>query len=228
MTARGLTSRALRDYVFREFQQDTREHVLTVRHDAGDMRHLSFGKPGTSVYGVQVTTWPGHLCVSGDMGTFVWARLRDMFEFFRQPPLLDPTAVVDYASRINPGYWAEKLQAPRGTAGATEYSAELFRHNIQSTLTQFLDDHGFAPETRESITRSVRDEVLGCADDGEHAAFSAAMDFRQTIGYTTHRPFGDFWEVSAREFTHQYLWCCHVILRVIERYDAKQFLRGAL
>lgn len=50
-----------------------------------------------------VTTWKGHICLSGVFGTFVFARLDDMFEFHR----------VDWhhTEKLNYDYWYEKCQS---------------------------------------------------------------------------------------------------------------------
>lgn len=74
-------------------------HALTVVCEDGLYRHWRCQAPGTYVYGFDVVTWPGYLCVCGDIGTWVFSRVRDMLEFFES----------DHGG-INPQYWAEKLQ----------------------------------------------------------------------------------------------------------------------
>lgn len=91
-----------RDYeaeMQRRFEGDTADHTLIVVHDDGLYRHLRCQKPNTWSYGFDVMTWPGYLAYAGDMGDFLFTRVRDMFEFFR-----DQSA--------NPHYWSEKLRGP--------------------------------------------------------------------------------------------------------------------
>ena len=65
------------------FLKDVAEHQMTVLRDDGVNRHVQFRRPGTICMGFELITWPGYLCYTGDMGTYVFRRLEDMFEFFR-------------------------------------------------------------------------------------------------------------------------------------------------
>jgi hypothetical protein len=53
-----------------QFLRDVSEHVLTVLRDDGADRHLRFRKPGTGCYGFDLLTWPGHLLITGDCGSY--------------------------------------------------------------------------------------------------------------------------------------------------------------
>lgn len=81
------------------FMRDVATHEMTVFRDDGLYRHIRFRRPNTMRTHFDLITYPGYLCYSGDMGTYVFSRLDDMFEFFRTD------------RDINPGYWSEKLQA---------------------------------------------------------------------------------------------------------------------
>lgn len=109
------------------FRKDVAQHRMTVIHDHGVHRHLRFGKPGDSNLSFQITTWPGYLCYSGDMGCYVFFRVEDMFRFFR-------------GERINPGYWAEKVQA-EDREGVKEYD-ENRTWTRASMVGQYLAIHG--------------------------------------------------------------------------------------
>lgn len=82
------------------FLKDVESHRMTVLSDSGVNRSLKFENPNCSNLHFFITTWPGHLCISGDMGTFVFARIHDMFLFFDGK---EPQANMDY--------WSEKLIA---------------------------------------------------------------------------------------------------------------------
>lgn len=109
--------------VAERFRRDTADHVMTVMLDRGTHRNLRFGRLGDVTYHFTLTTWPGYLCVSGDMGTYVFARLQDMFCFFR-------------GDRINPSYWAEKCVAVDRTIGITEHSEDAAREFVQEWLAE--------------------------------------------------------------------------------------------
>lgn len=188
------------------FAADTGGHVLEVRHDDGLYRHLRFRRPGSSLYWFDLVTWPGSLTLHGDMGTYVFSRLEDMFAFFR-------------GERINPGYWAEKLQtADRGRT----YSPDRFREHVADAVADWAadlaeDGDGTAAEISarvDSMIAAVTSDVLAAADD-EHEA-QVSLDSFAHDGFT----FTDTWDWDLREHTEHFLWCCHAITWGIGRYDA--------
>lgn len=196
----------LEERVKREFPEDVAQHVMIVALEQGVYRHIECREPGTRNRLFTITTWPGELCISGDMGTFVFNRLNDMFEFFRNP-----------RHAINSGYWSEKLVAPRGTRGATEYDPKIFRKEIERWLFEHLKSNRYPKEKVSRLREAVHYGVLLYADDGEQVALQAARDFE----FEGVALFQDFWEVSCREYTYQFLWCCHAILWAIAQWDAR-------
>jgi hypothetical protein len=183
------------------FAKDVTSHSLMVEQDEGLFRSMLCKRPDRNTYWFRVLTWPGALAIEGDMGCFVFRRLRDMFEFFRTP-----------SGRINPCYWSEKLTAvdPSGYEG---YSAYRFREAAKRQLDEFLEDYdGDASDIRERFA----EEVIGRADDGEAAALSRLMRFE----IDGQEPFAFAYEIGVREYSVQFLWCLHAILWTIDRYDA--------
>lgn len=81
-----------------KFDRNITNHQMAIRFDAGIYRHLVFRNPESSAMWFEIVTWPGSLVYTGDMGTFVFERIPDMFEFFRN-------------AEINPHYWSEKVEA---------------------------------------------------------------------------------------------------------------------
>lgn len=77
------------------FATETAEHVLTVVRDDGVYRHIACGKPGTMIYAWEIITWPGHLAITGDLGSYIFQRVDDMLRNF-------------FSGNINPEYWLEK------------------------------------------------------------------------------------------------------------------------
>ncbi|CAN0155009.1 unnamed protein product [Ectocarpus sp. 12 AP-2014] len=190
------------------FQETIGEHQLNVIHDDGPHRHLRCAAPGTSTRYFNITTWPGFLCISGDMGCYVFQRVEDMFRFFRNDEL-----------GINPGYWAEKLQAGPSIAPdeiTKEWLPEKFRSQISEWFNDATED--WSEEDKAEAWEIVTEEVLIEETEGEQASIRAALDFR----FNDKELFQDFWEVDCKKWKGHYLWCCHAIVWAIQQYDAQK------
>lgn len=192
-----------------QFLKDIRNHVMKVIKDDGIHRHLLFKKPNGSEYWFEIVTWPGRLCIAGDMGDHVFARLSDMFEFFRtdrteQEPL-----------RINLGYWSEKLQATAKDGGFRKFSKEKFEANVRRRVEEYFDEEESA-EVKEAVLQEIEDDVLPEADEGAHAAYTAAMGYsHEGSRFSMH----DFYESNCDEYTYHFEWCCYAIAWGIRQYD---------
>lgn len=177
------------------FLKEVEQHGMTALRDDGLYRHLRFRRPDTSSMSFDILTWPGHLAYTGDMGSYVFTRISDMFTFFR-------------GHSPNPGYWSEKcIAADRD--GIEEFDQDAFRESIMRRLAEAED---LPDGTREEVER----RVLGCIDDGEHEAMRAAIYFEHD-GFR----FRDFWEARCRTYTHRFMWCCYALPWAIKQYDAK-------
>ena len=185
------------------FLKDVREHRMTVLHDTGLYRHLRFQKPGTLIGQFDIVTWPEHLSFSGDMGSYVFSRLRDMLEFFRGT---DAGPI-----QVNLAYWAEKCQAADRNSGIKEYRPDAFRAEIERWLSE--------GEATDACRAEARAHVLAFADEGEYAAREAAENFEYE-GFE----FTDFWEADCQEWTARYVWCCYALSWAIRQYDAAMTL----
>lgn len=182
------------------FIRQTAEHEMAILHDDGLYRHLRFQKPGTSTYYFDLVTWPGYLSVVGDCGDFVFSRTRDMFEFFEASH-----------GRINPGYWSEKLRAPRPD-GAERFSVDQFRAHVLEWFEQVAEDiPAEAPKLRAALDEQVLTDDL--APFNEHQAHQLVADFEWN-----GRRIYDSWEWNFREYDWSFLWCCHAIVFGIEKY----------
>lgn len=199
-----------------QFLKVTASHQMTVIHDDGYHRHIRFSRKESRPYWFDLITWPGALCIDGDMGTYVFRRLEDMFDFFR--------ADREYLTRngvqlaINPGYWSEKLQAPK-SSGAQEFSAEAFRSHVKEAFDAYVADGAIdeEPGARQQLWTEIEDEVLCVVDDGEIRAYDAARGFFSHVAedFNLH----DCWEWECREYTFDFLWCCYAIAWGIKTYD---------
>jgi len=216
------------------FLKEAAGHQTEILRDDGVYRHVRFQRPGTMCMHFDLITWPGYLCYTGDMGTYVFTRLRDMFDFFRR-------SYRENQFNIDLHYWAEKVEAGdrRGCGnGVIEFSKAKFDTNVREWVEDFIKDEvGQVDEADEAallacamkdLRAAVEREVIG-ADDNDIRSFDAARDFEfgasdsdaWSAFYGSDRTFdfGDFWEVDHDVFTHRFQWCCFALAWGIKQYD---------
>ena len=189
------------------FLADVAKHVMTIELDQGAHRSIRFGRPGSSCMYFRLNTWPGHLAFSGDMGTFVFERLHDMFEFFRKHQS-DKDLVP-----INPGYWMEKCEAQdaRGE-GMREFDPSLLKHYVKEAHHEHYEN--LRSQEARDCWDAIKDEVLGC-DPNLVRVHDALSDFRHG-----DFSFQDAWEWHLTRPTFRMLWCLYAISWGIQQYDA--------
>lgn len=186
------------------FLKDVESHSMEVNCDNDVHRHLTFSNNGSSVYRFHITTWPGYLAISGDMGTFVFARLHDMFSFFR-------------GDEINLGYWSEKLTAHDKHSGHLQFSEALYADAIRSDFENWSFD---SDEEKTKAWAAITDEWDGLIDRSSNTreAFDAALGWECPI---TDQQFSDFWEHRLEDYSYHFVWCCYAVQYAIQRYDAR-------
>lgn len=160
------------DGIKQRFLEDTKDHVLKILNDNGVHRCLLFINPKSNSYYIYITTWPGHLCISGDMGCTVFLRLYDMFEFFSD-------------EKINPQYWKEKIVSGSGREkGAMEWSKDAAEEFIMREFDSWAEDKREAVENeiaelREQIA-DIESEVAS-GDYKKELADSEIADLNNKI-----------------------------------------------
>jgi len=197
-----------------DFEKNVAAHEMQVIYEDGVNRHLKFKAPDTGNMYFGLITWPGYLCYYGDMGTYVFCRLQDMFEFFR--------AGDRGLYQIDHHYWAEKLQAvdqpgarrnDRG-GGWRVYSSELFEAAVVSDFEEYCEYH--SPSDKDALWSRVESDVLSVMFDGYDVAVGAAMEFE----HENRLVFPDFYEHNLHELDHRFVWCCFALRWAIRQYDA--------
>lgn len=186
------------------FDRETASHTMKVISDDGVSRHLSFTDNGSNIYRFDLITWPGHLCITGDCGTYVFSRLRDMFEFFR-------------GESINPGYWEEKCISEDLNGRIKKYNPDLFKRAVISDFRGISSEMPY--DQRLKLWEEVKSDVLSAADDGPDLAMTAAMNLADEDNM---RVFQDFWEHDLTEYTYRFIWNLYAIIHGIAVYDASQ------
>lgn len=213
-----------------QFLADVAQHRMTVLLDQGVHRHIHFGAPGTGNQHFTLTTFPDHLVFGGDMGTYVFSRLEDMFQFFRPRKPWQPGQELC----VNLHYWEEKLEAVdnRGHASAKEYVPEKFIAAVKQyrrRLMRSARDSGLDHEERAELWEDIDGLVLQHAHDGKERATWAAHEFsfRVPDGDNEYLMFEDFHETDVEEYTLHYRWACFAIVWGIAQYDLAKALPAA-
>lgn len=217
-----------REKALARFLADVKDHRLTVIHEDGVHRHLRFQKPGTMCMHFDLITWPGYLCYTGDMGTYVFTRIHDMLEFFRggKPDNLFYS--------IDRRYWAEKVEAQDKGAGLKEFSEAKFTRAVMEYLVEWIRARReeTTKEERRELWDAVIDEVVRADGDSDGMRKQiAANDFHHRVDLTdgTHVNFyfQDFWERNVEEWTHRFTWCCYALRWAVHQYDTHKEAQAA-
>jgi hypothetical protein len=162
-----------------------------------------------------IVTWPGFLAYAGDMGSFVFTRLEDMFKFFR-------TDRNNGKLSINPGYWGEKLEAVDShthAPGHREYSPEKMKAHIEETVVQWVTEYGLTPQQNSELRQEIGMEILCYLDDGESAVQVALHKFLHRVNGLIFE-FEDPWKWDCQQYTFRFLWCCYALSWAIQKYGA--------
>ncbi|HIH8281397.1 hypothetical protein [Escherichia coli] len=210
-----------REDAMTRFIGDTVGHVMRIHMDNGVYRHIEFSRPGTSCYRFDITTWPGYLCVSGDMGTWTFSRLYDMFDFFG-----------GWSGDINLHYWSEKLEAGAGSSArdllAQEYDHEAFCRSLKESLSAYLeeseeeqsededwDDEDDTPDSDKARVREAVRELCRCEFNNDWEAYQAVYEVDWPDDWSA-------WDIcdglTFKTYTHHFCWILHAIVWGITRY----------
>lgn len=189
------------------FLKDVSSHKLEVIHDDGVHRHLRFKHDNNTAYCFNLITWPDNLCIAGDMGTYVFSRLEDMFCFFRNPH-------TEERLLLNPSYWGGKLQAVSRPEGYRKYCPEIFKECVREDFEQWEFD---SEEQKLAVWEEVQEHLDYSFryHESEEEAHKAVADFESEHGYE----FSDFWEHDLTKPTYHYIWCLYAIVWGIQQYD---------
>ena len=188
-----------------------KDHEMTVLLDQDTHRHLRFAKPGTGIWSFNLITWPGYLAICGDLQTYVFRRLPDMFEFFGSN-----------VGQINAHYWGEKLTAP---TECRTFSFERFRTAVTQQYTEAIKD-GYLEDPTGEAWAAIETDVLA-TDWGEVTDEATAY---MNLDRFTWPPMSDreahFWrfdtyDLPLRDYDWHYLLCCHAIVWGIAKYRAR-------
>lgn len=182
-----------------QFLKDVANHMMTIRSDDGLIRVVNFRQEKTISLHFSLITWPGFLCITGDMGTYVFSRELDLFQFFRSEPVAG-----DSGLHINLSYWAEKLQATDKNSKVKEYDYEIFKQVIQERVDE------------AETTKIQRDAIAGMVADLKDKDIRMVQETVQDFEVFE---FTDFWEHDLTDYSYHFVWCCYAIAWGIMQYD---------
>lgn len=185
---------------------DLANHTISVLRNDGMYRHWRCQKPGTWCMGFDIVTWPGSLCFTGDMGTYLFQRTNDMVAFMRD-------------SCMSYSYAAEKCVAHDGRLEA--WSPEVF-HEVMDERLRESDDGQYtvmiAGERKQrSIATTIEDIKRAYADyESEHDAIKAMYESRLWDGCDLP---------SCKTYTFHFLWCLHAIHWFCQKISGKELMQ---
>ncbi|MGX9740998.1 hypothetical protein [Pseudocitrobacter corydidari] len=210
---------------------DTAYHRLEIIRDDGVYRHLRMQRPGTSCYYYDIITWPGYLTVTGDMGTWTFSRVYDMFNFFG-----------GWTGEINTHYWSEKLEAGAGCSArdllAQEYDHEAFCRSLKESMSEYLedseddlsedDDWDDEDDTPDSDKAKVREAVRELC----RGEFSNDWEAYQAVYEADWPERWSAWDVcdglTFKTYTSHFRWILFAITWAISKYHNTKMVDKAM
>lgn len=202
------------------FKKDVKTHKMIIEQDNDVHRSILFKTEGTNSYYFRIVTYPGGLMITGDMGTYVFERVHDMFDFF----IIDKRD-FNYKKglAINDHYWAEKVQAVDKHSSIMAFSNEIFAKAIIRMLEDQIED---APvKYKKLIKKHVKEEISSVSSEEEayHVtdclSWSPWDDGFDDAEYAFEFDNSDFFEYDTKDFTFAYIWNLYAIVWGIQKYN---------
>jgi RecG-like helicase len=201
------------------FLNDVKDHKLEIINDTNDIISLKFKRPNECYYHFEITTWENHLCISGDMGTYVFKRVKNMFNFFRMDDY-DFNYDKEKTLQINPYYWHQKLVSQDVHSPAMEFSTDLFQNRIKEILNDYCKENDMDDEFKQSCLQEMEEDFL--YSDNEHEAREGVERFNsydENIDEFAKFLKQDFWEEEFEDYSIHFIWCLYAIVWGIKQYD---------
>ena len=193
----------------RQFLSEVADHNLVVKQDDGLYKHLLLHKPGSFEYAFEVISFPSHIMITGDMGTYCFSRVSDMFRWF----IKDGDKSMD-SPEMEMSRWFNKLVSVDSQLGAKKKNLGLALRHIEENRDFYLKEY---PEHKDDIQEAFG-ELVGCAEMGVDALLTGMYDFEIVLCEEEHRPFSDFEHSTVEAYVSQFAWCCYAINYAIGEY----------
>lgn len=195
-----------------DFPRQIARHVVEPRLLNGLYRHWRCGQPDSSDMYFSITTWPGFLAYTGDMGEYVFTGTEDMVAFFR--------------GTRDIGYIAEKCVA-HCREGVRQFSGERFEEvlaeELKDRIDSLRDNYDGQGAARKQALRNTFDSIdrEGTKYDGPQAGVLAMKSLYESGLYDG----GELPDCTI--YTLRYLWCMRAIRWFIGQLDANPALDSA-
>ncbi len=180
-------------------------HAVEQAVGQGPHRHWLCRRPGTGVYSFAVTTWPGWLAVSGDIGFMVWRNAWDMLHWARGGM---GDGCIDYCESKVPGdvkskEWCEDVALDWLAGRIDDARREIGRHVADN------DEGGDCMDVNRLAGRiETLEELKGETGLGE-AHFNQAL-FDSGVVRDTDFP-------RLHTYTPSFLWCREALKWLLAR-----------
>lgn len=198
------------------FLEDIKNHEMEIIKDDKVHRHLRFKRKDSSSYYFDIVTYPNHLVISGDMGSFVSSRLEDMFQFYR-------TSDNDFNKNknglsINPSYWNEKIIS--GQHETEEFNIDRLKKIVNEYIDSRLDGEDWTEYEIDELKDDVLSEI-NYTDENSVRMFDLINDYNFEGESGQKFEFSDWWgwHSMAEVYTFHYIWQCYAIAYAVQEYD---------
>lgn len=194
-----------------DFLKSVKDHVMTINLDHNGFRDITIKNPDTNSQMFHVTTRPYYITICGDMGTYVFSRNNDMFEFFRNDDL-----------SINPHYYREKLQSECKYSPSIEFSCKTIIDELYERLENFKEEcedgnDEYCYETAEQEIKHF-ERYVECSEN-EYVYAINNWNSESAGGMELD----DFWDgCSGKTYSYHYIWCLYAITYTIKLYDGSK------
>lgn len=186
------------------FLKDTEDFHIRSIEEVGIVRNIRFGSmDGGSAHHFNLTTWPGYLAISGDMGCFVFRRVEDMFDFFRS----------DEELKINPDYWHEKITSTGGRRSAKSFYKDKLLSSCREIFESYSESFELSEDQKSELWEEMQSVFSDCRSqrDVTHAA----------MGFDMHGFQFDYESIpDGMDYSYHFIWCLFAIVWGIQQYDA--------
>lgn len=200
------------------FLDDIKDHKLSIIKDNGIYRHIRMSIKDSGIYRYDIITFPYHLVVTGDMGTWIFSRIEDMFEFF----IMGDTD-FNKDNIINPYYWEEKLEAVSKfgscEGSVKEFKVDLFRKEVTEYFEEYCNKNGIEKDSEEyeDLRDDIDFDIIHYAEDVHpRELFSRVHNFSSN---NFEFNIEDFDFEGCYTYTFHYIWICYAIVYAIDMYN---------
>lgn len=174
---------------------------------SGVNRTIMFKRENTMSHHFYLTTWPGHLAISGDLDAFVFCRVKDMFEFFDD-------------DEINPGYWAQKCIS-QTREDLKSFDSELCRKAVRLDIKEHAESLDLSLSDTKLLVQSAKfDGLFDIDTECERDAQDRLMSWQCPL--TERHVFERFYEHNISSYSFSFLWACHAIRWGVKRFFQHQ------